>query len=523
MLKKLFNKIRNKKSSSFKLIAFVMIATILARALGFVRELSIAYKYGTSIYSDAFIASFSLPDLLVSGFGAAISTLYIPLYLKTIEKNEVEGKKFNTTVSLLLMFIASILVLAFSIFPSFFTKLFVSGFDDEAMKLTVSLSRIMIFASFPMLLSQHYKAFSQIKKKYAWSMLFECIINIIIITAIFVIKEEWIVFLAYATVAGYLIYSVVMLIFSYVNDFRYSKKTNFKSEYVKNLLIGVLPVLFANLILEINQIIDKNFASSLAIGTVSALNYSSKIINLVTALIGTTIATVFFPSISKKAINKDKVGLSKSVYKLNSGILFFIVPIMLFVLVYAKEIVTFLFKRGNFDDDSITVTTNCLVYYSASMIGANLRAIWNRIFNAELNTRVPAINSALSVAINVGLNFLLITSLKERGIALATSISSLFTAFIFIIVYKRVNKDYKIRTILLDFLKIFVGNILFFSLFIVNYLVRLSIILNLLIGFLSFAALFIVYYFLEKSLKIWLFYKENDIQPELEKNEEQVS
>lgn len=40
--------------------------------------------------------------------------------------------------------------------------------------------------------------------------------------------------------------------------------------------------------------IDKNFASQLAEGTISALNYSSKIINLITAIIGTAISSVLF-------------------------------------------------------------------------------------------------------------------------------------------------------------------------------------------------------------------------------------
>lgn len=507
-------------SKSLKVVGFVMIATILARALGFVREMTIAYKYGTSIYSDAFIAAFSLPDLLSNGFGAAVSTLYIPLYIKAINKDKKEADSFNSITSILLLIIASVIVVLFSLFPNFAVRLFVSGFDDETMQLTVRLSRVMIFSSIPVLISQHYKAYSQIKKKYGWALLFECLINVSLIIGIIFVQKDWIIILAYIDVVAKLLYAVIMFLFSYKNEFKYSNTFSFKNDYFEELLKGVLPVLLANLILEINQIVDKNFASSLVTGTVSALNYSSKIINLITAILGTTIATIYFPAFAKKATQGDKIGLAESAYKLNSGILMFVIPIMLFIICYAQNIVTCLFGRGNFGQESILITTNCLIFYSFTIIGANLRAVWNRIYNAELNTRIPAINSVISVVINISLNFALVNVLQEKGLALATSIASVSTALLLIFFYKKQNKEYKIYKIGIDFLKILVAAFVFIPMFFTVQFLNFNCWINLIIEVAIFGVLFILYLIICKIMKCNIFSKRKETVLD---NEEEIN
>jgi putative peptidoglycan lipid II flippase len=494
---------------SIKIVGFVMIATILARALGFLREMTIAFKYGTSIYSDAFIAAFSLPDILSNGFGAAISTLYVPLYIKALKNEKRESYSFNSITSIMLLSIALVIITLFSLFPEAFVKLFVGGFDDETMRITVQLSRVMIFSSISVLVSQHYKAYSQIKNKYGWALLFECVINVSIIIGILLVRQDWIIILAYIDVGAKLAYSIIMFIFSYKNDFRYSKTFSFRNKYFKELLKGVLPVLLANLILEINQIVDKNFASNLVTGTVSALNYSSKIINLITAIFGTTISTIYFPSLSQKAAQGDKKGFTKNVYKLNSAILFIVIPILFFVICYAQNIVTCLFGRGNFDDESIKITTNCLIFYSFTIIGANLKSIWTRIYNAELNTKTPAINSVISVLINIALNFALINVLQERGLALATSIASISTAIILIVFYKKHNQEYRITKIVIDVLKMIIAACVFIPLFFTRNYLSFNCWVNLIIELVIFVVSFAIYFFACKFMKCNIFQKES--------------
>ena len=83
------------------------------------------------------------------------------------------------------------------------------------------------------------------------------------------------------------------------------------------MLVGIFPVFASNIVAEINQIIDKNFASRLSEGSVSALNYSSKVVNLITAVIGTAVSSVLFANLSKVSAEGDNKKVAREIEKIN--------------------------------------------------------------------------------------------------------------------------------------------------------------------------------------------------------------
>ena len=58
----------------------LMATTILSKILGFGRELTLSYFYGTGMYSDAYISALNIPGVIFACIGVAISTSFIPLY-----------------------------------------------------------------------------------------------------------------------------------------------------------------------------------------------------------------------------------------------------------------------------------------------------------------------------------------------------------------------------------------------------------------------------------------------------------
>ena len=57
-------KISNIKDESLKGMLLAMLATLLARAIGFMREIFVASEFGTSTLGDAFTVAFSIPEIL---------------------------------------------------------------------------------------------------------------------------------------------------------------------------------------------------------------------------------------------------------------------------------------------------------------------------------------------------------------------------------------------------------------------------------------------------------------------------
>ena len=60
----------------------LMIATIIAKILGFGRELVLAAGYGTSIYSDAYVTAMNIPQVIFAIIGSTLATVLIPMYME---------------------------------------------------------------------------------------------------------------------------------------------------------------------------------------------------------------------------------------------------------------------------------------------------------------------------------------------------------------------------------------------------------------------------------------------------------
>ena len=122
----------------------MVLTTILAKVLGFCRELSLAFSYGASNVSDAYVVAFTLPTILFSGLGTAMLTSYISVYTDLQQNHPSEEKPFHNqviTMSFLLsmLFVAVFLALRYPI-----VRLFALGFTGEQLDLAVNLSSIMI-------------------------------------------------------------------------------------------------------------------------------------------------------------------------------------------------------------------------------------------------------------------------------------------------------------------------------------------------------------------------------------------
>ncbi len=81
----------------------LMAATMLAKVLGFGRELALATAYGTSSYSDAYLVAINIPTVVFTSIGAALGTSYIPVYYDVQSKSG--DKKANLfTNNIIMMF-----------------------------------------------------------------------------------------------------------------------------------------------------------------------------------------------------------------------------------------------------------------------------------------------------------------------------------------------------------------------------------------------------------------------------------
>lgn len=456
---------KNKNSeANWKGIICAVLATFAARFLGFVRELFVADVFGTSALGDAFIVSLSIPDILVSGFTTAIATLYIPTYYKVLKEkheNVNDVKEYNASVLGLIVIVCILISSITEVFAKFVVTVFAPGFSAEITDVTVQLLRIVMLSVIPIGVSGLLKAYGQIVNEFSLLTLVGVTINLSVIGALVIFRKENLPALAWSVVVGNVVYAILCLIIVVHRGFKCARHINLKNKYLSALVIGIAPVFVSNIVAEINQIIDKNFASQLSEGSISALNYSSKIINLITAVIGTAISSVLFANLSKIATEGNKEKMAREIERINSIVMTMIWPLFIFVLLFSKSIVRVLFGRGQFGEESVVITAECLMFYSIGIIGFNLKAIWVRIYNASLDTKTPAANSGIAVLCNIILNVSLISTMQHKGLALATGMASIITDLLLIVFYKKRNSYLKLRNLIKETLKIMMAGFVY--------------------------------------------------------------
>ena len=100
----------------------------------------------------------------------------------------------------------------------------------------------------------------------------------------------------------------------------------------------------------------------------------------------------------------------------------------------ALPIVHILFERGAFTQEDTIFTSHVLSYFALGLPAYVLIKVLIVCFFAREDTKTPLYVSIVSVLINIILSILLISTMREMGIALATAISAWVNAILLLII-----------------------------------------------------------------------------------------
>lgn len=404
----------------------LMIVTMISKILGFGRELALTYVYGATAYADAYITALSIPTILFASVGAALGTTFIPLFyeLDKIEGRDKSLKFTNNIFNILIILCMGVSILGF-IFAEPLVKLFAINFSGEKLELAVGFTKIMIFSIVFIGLSQIMTAWLQINGKFVIPGMVGFPYNILIISGILLSCKSNIYIIAVGALIGVASQFLFQLPFAIKNGYKYKPYINIKDEYIKKILLLVIPVFIGVGVNQINSIIDKSLASTLGDGAITILNSANRLNGFVLGLFISTLAAVIYPTLSNLSGKENKAAFAQSVTQCVNIVIILIIPISIGGIVLSEPIVRIVFERGAFDSTATSMTATALACYSIGMIGFALRDILSKVFYSLQDTKIPMINGSLAMGINIVLNIIFIKFLGHIGLALATSLSAL--------------------------------------------------------------------------------------------------
>ncbi len=404
----------------------LMMATMLSKGLGFFRELILASAYGASAYTDAYLIALNIPLVIFSSIAMALGTSYIPMFCDIRQKsNEKEAIKFSNNLINIVIIICTILAIIGAIYAEPLVKIFAMGFEGETLKIAVGFTRILIFGIIFIGINDVLMPFLQIKENFIIPGILGIPYNLVIIVAIVLSLKLGEEVLIYGTLFAIISKPLFQIPFVVKKGYKYKPYINVKDENLKSLLMLVAPVFVGVAVNQVNGLVDRTIASTLAEGSISALNYANKLNEFVMGLFIVSIISVIYPKLSKLSAENNKELFIDSIVKSINSVILLVIPISVGAMVLAKPIVKILFERGAFDERATQMTAVALFFYAIGIIGFGLRDIISRVFYSIQDTKTPMINGSIAMALNIVLNIILVRYMQHAGLAFATSISAL--------------------------------------------------------------------------------------------------
>lgn len=207
------------------------------------------------------------------------------------------------------------------------------------------------------------------------------------------------------------------------------------------------------------MIVDKKIASSLAVGSISALDYGQKLIVFINAIITTSIANVAYPIMANMRNNGDENGFVETLKKSIIYLAILLIPITVGVLIFGRDIVQIVYGRGQFDEYAVRITSAALIGYGSGIFFTGMRDILNSTLFSMGKTKITTFNGVVGVLFNILFNLVLSKYFGVLGIAIASVSSMIITSMLLFRSVIKIEHNFKIGDLISKILIISLNSI----------------------------------------------------------------
>ena len=459
---------KNKSGTLIGSALSVTLIILFSKAIGFVREIIMAARFGADSVTDAYNSGYSLFYIPVLLFSSCITSTMVPQYIRCRQElDQTRADRFSSNT----LTVFSLSALAISAIMFALAKPLVSivypGFHGSKYELAVSLTRIMLPALVFFVAGLVLSSILNAREKYVAAQLTGLPLSIAEISAaIFLAKRFGIVAQAWGViVAGVL---QIVILFPFLKGiFRYRPIVDFEDKYFRRLMILAIPAILSMAVNELNHMVDRMLASGLNDGDITAMTYAFKLIMFMMGVLVVPLTTVSFSKLAKQALRDDPALVIPQIRESIRLLLMAALPLVLICAAENQHIIRFAYGRGRFSDENVYVTGYVFLFYVVGVPFFGLRDLMNRVYHAFEDTRTPMFIAVISVVINICLNLILKPIMGVYGLAFATGIAAFAGVILLFIMLRKKVRGLFDKNFMFDMLKLVFANMpmLAFALF----------------------------------------------------------
>jgi putative peptidoglycan lipid II flippase len=190
------------------------------------------------------------------------------------------------------------------------------------------------------------------------------------------------------------------------------------------------PRLLGVAVVQLNFVVNAIIASGQPVGSLTSIKYAWAIMTMPQVVIAQAIAIAALPTFSAQVAQGNLDDMRRSLASTLRGVILLSLPASFGLILLSTPLITVLFQRGEFTEQSTEMVTWALFWFSLGLLGHGLVEILARAYYALKDTLTPVLVGVAAMSLNVLFSFWFST-LFERwgwmphgGLALANSLAT---------------------------------------------------------------------------------------------------
>src|ERR1700724_4214707 len=380
--------------TAFSATVLLMSTVMLSRVIGYLREAYLAYPFGAGVQTDAYVAAFTLADLVnLNVAGGAASITFISIYTRFLAENrDADAKK---TFSVVITVMTTVMI-AGTILTEIFTPQFVRwmfrGFSPAQVELTVHLTRILLPAQIFFYVGGVVAAVLLSHRLFLFPAFGPLLYNIfIILGGVLGGRHFGIASLAYGALAGAFAGPFLASVIGAARiGTGYRPSFDITNPAFREWVKLSVPLMLGVSLVTADDWILRHYASS-GIGDIARLNYAKRLFAVPMAVLGQATGHASLPFFARlfneKRLQEFGTTVNDSVYRVSAASFL----TTGWMMAAALPLIDLVYRRGRFLFSDTQTTAIYFFWFSLSLALWSAQGLYARAFYAAGDTLTPMV------------------------------------------------------------------------------------------------------------------------------------
>jgi len=431
--------------------AIVMVAFGAAKAISLLQTFIIARTFGIGPEWDAYVSANSIPDLIYTLIaGGALAYAFIPIFGGFLANGDKDGAWHVASHVINTIFCTALVVsiVAFLAAPWIISHLVASGYPPEQQAQAAGLMRILLIGTLIFSISGIVMGILQSHNHFLLPALAPILYDVgILFGVIFLIKPFGVSGIAIGAVLGAAMHLLIQVPGLIRYRAHWYPEFGLRDPNLWRVIRLMIPRALGLGVFSFNFIVMYDIASRLGTGSVAALNWGWRLMQIPETLIGTAMGIVIFPTLTILSAVKDEDGKRKAMSGALRFILIATIPSAVGLILVGRPLISLL-QRGAFDASASALVYSTLEFFALGLVVHSLLEIVARSFYADKDTITPLWAALGGATINLVFSVLLsgvfsvdATHTGDQGnvagLALANSLGVAFEVITLLLLLRR--------------------------------------------------------------------------------------